>query len=194
MGIKAQIRALGGEYGDILVAIAQAESNLDPYAENPDGDAGLYQFTQGALKDECPQTNPFSIEESTLCAKKIISNNGLWRWEASKYDRKNYQGWYSRLKDTTEADRQARLCSCILYAQNYIKLPAVKSVSELPANSYPAIGRAVLFRYSNSDHIGIITNWEIGGFKIRESNYHKCQENFRIIKFNDKAIRGFYSN
>lgn len=66
--IEQMIRWQAVTYGvdpDMAVAIAQCESRLDEYAQNPVSSAkGLYQFTDGTWEYIKAQGHPFDAEEN----------------------------------------------------------------------------------------------------------------------------------
>lgn len=187
----------GATTTELAIAIAYAESNLNPNAKNPSGtDAGLYQWTKSAWKDAECIGSPYNIQDSTICTMEAIKDNELWRWDASREDMPNHTGWFNRLSSSTQQFilQKDRLCSCVVYASRFILLPPIKTPADLPTNSYPLIGGAVLLEYSiGGSHIGIITKFVEGGFEIREANFRRCKESFRFISWQDTHIRGFYS-
>lgn len=178
---------------ELALAIAGAESNYRNI-EGVTGDAGIFQFATSTFAEIC-EGDPFDIEDSAECFLKEIRDNQLWRWDASREDRKNYQGWFSKLSIAAREIilRNDKLCSCVRYASNFINLPPIRTPAELKPNSPPALGAGVLLDYTiGGSHLGVLIGWTENGFKISESNFNRCKKTIREIKWNDTHLRGFY--
>lgn len=178
---------------ELALAIVEAESNFQN-TEGITGDAGIFQFATSTFAEIC-EGDPFNIKDSTECALKEIRDNQLWRWDASREDRKNYQGWFSRLATATASVviKNDKLCSCVRYASNFLNLPPINNPGELKPNTPPVLGAGVLLNYSiGGSHLGVLIGWTENGFKISEANFNRCKKTTREIKWNDTHLRGFY--
>lgn len=69
---------------NLLIKIANAESRLDPKAENPDGTAsGLFQFTDSTWNELAGGLDKNDIINQARVAAKEISKGNLFRWFSS---------------------------------------------------------------------------------------------------------------
>jgi len=202
--IKTQLNAVltqleASDYErELAIAIVSAESNFKN-TTGITGDVGVFQFSPETWKDVC-EGNPFNIKDNATCALREIRNNQLWRWEASREDRKNYQGWLSRLATSTKEIvlRNDELCSCLQYARRFIpNLPMISNPSKINPNSMPRIGVAILLKYNipaglGGYHIGIVDKITPEGYFVRDSNFKRCIATYRFISKESPTIRGFY--
>jgi hypothetical protein len=185
--VKAQIEALGGEYSDVLLAIAEVESNFNPNARNPESTAtGLFQFTQDTWNEKCNgiRTN---IKDSTLCAKKLLEQGQYYRWESS------ITKWLPKLSQQRQIDIVGYECSCIAYMRELgHDFPKVPDPSYLEPNSPPKIGGLVLLDYT-FPHIGEIIDFrpEVLFFKERVLLNGRCLTRINHIRYDNPNIRGF---
>ena len=79
-----------------------------------------------------------------------------------------------------------------------MKLKQVETANDVPINSTePVPGAWILFTgkpYSKFGHGGIIMAVGTSTLKVLDANYKPCEMTVRIIKKDDKRIRGFYWN
>lgn len=72
---------------------------------------------------------------------------------------------------------------------------ASKQIANIPKEDVDS-GDVVLLRYSNADHVALVTKaLTTGGdiwISITESNYHACAVDTRTIPLSDHHIRGIY--
>jgi len=203
--IKADIGRIWASSGTptstlaLLLAIAEAESGFQN-TTGVTGDMGVFQFSPTTWDWAC-DGEPFNIKDNTLCAIKQIENNQLWHWDASRNDRENYQGWFSRLAPEVQAFvlRRDILCSCVAYvvSKGY-KLPLIKTPTDLKSNAMPRIGTLALLRYPiGGGHIAIVRKVTAGGIEIDDANFRRCRETKgRFISWEtfERVGRGFYSS
>lgn len=84
-------------------------------------------------------------------------------------------------------------CSCVKTARSEgLKLPP-GDADNLKPNSMPVEGGGILLKYGNVYHVAKILNFTPSGFFIVEGNKVKCKKTYRVVLYNDKAIRGFWS-
>lgn len=85
-------------------------------------------------------------------------------------------------------------CSCVVYArQRGVAIPYNTDAGDLVPNSPPTPGGLVLLRYPKADHVAVITGFTEHGVMVREGNYKHCKETIREIRFDDRALRGFWT-
>lgn len=83
--------------------------------------------------------------------------------------------------------------SCIQYARQFVNIPYNTNAEDIKSNSTAIEGGAILFSYSNDDHIAIIVKFEGDGAWIKEANFEEPNKiSKRFVSFGDKSIRGFY--
>ena len=85
-------------------------------------------------------------------------------------------------------------CSCVIYLQNKgldIKQNAEDIRPNFTGTTTPNRGDVVLLRYPKASHVAYIEAIYPGGMWISEANYKECERTERLIKWNDKAIRGY---
>lgn len=86
-------------------------------------------------------------------------------------------------------------CSCVAGVRVYVSaLPHMDAVwfSTMP-HSRPAVGRVVVFNYSNVWHVAYILSIEEEGFTVYEWNFHKCKKDTRFISWDDPHISSFFA-
>lgn len=90
-------------------------------------------------------------------------------------------------------------CSCVATAiMQGVPLPMIDA-KDIPANSVPHVGAAILMTYPDKDHPGqmighVGTILALGNdiFAV-EGNFKKCAKTTRHIAWDDPHIRGFWS-
>lgn len=82
-------------------------------------------------------------------------------------------------------------CLCVRFAREQgLNLP-YQNAEDIKPNSGPRLGGAILFKYG---HISVIKAFLKDGYWVQESNYSKCKIGYRLVKYNDPAISGFWAN
>ena len=86
-------------------------------------------------------------------------------------------------------------CSCVKFARALgVKIPPKTDAEDIKSNSTPQVGGLVLFKYSNLDHVAVITALNASNFEVREANFKEpCLASRRTVSYQDKAIRGFHT-
>jgi len=195
--IKAHIGQLLANYStttrEIAHAIIEAESNYKN-VEGVTGDMGFFQFSPTTWDWAC-EGDPFNIEDNIKCGIKLIEEKRLTHWSASRNDRENYQGWYSRLSTTTKnyIIELNTLCNCMQYLRNR-GIDFNKGAKEIPVNSRPFIGSVAKFFYTKSwsYHGALVVGFTEKGFLVDDTNYKSCKKTLgREILWSNKSLLGF---
>ncbi len=78
----------------LLLAIAKAESGLNPWAKNKNSSAsGIFQWINSSWRDICRPlgfSDVHNPKENVECAAITIKKGGLFHWSASRY---GSNGW-----------------------------------------------------------------------------------------------------
>ena len=91
-----------------------------------------------------------------------------------------------------EIDR-AILNSCVLGARYFgLSLPK-GDAKDLKPNGNPEIGGGILLEYSTGSHVAVIESFKKDGFAIVETNYRRGTLTRRIVRYDDKFIKGFWN-
>lgn len=102
--VEERIERTALEYGvdpGLALAVARAESNLEPEAKNPESSAsGIYQFLDGTFRRYCVEEYKLTeglseknkSEIQTECAVRMMAEGGISHWNESKHI------WMKRLK------------------------------------------------------------------------------------------------
>lgn len=81
-------------------------------------------------------------------------------------------------------------CNCVSYLHTLIvDLPLQKDI--IP-NGPPSVGGVVVLNYHGTPHLAYITGFTADGVEVKEANYHHCEYDTRVIKWNDEALVGFW--
>jgi len=84
-------------------------------------------------------------------------------------------------------------CFCVTYLREVLGVNIRGDAHTIPANSKPIKGGVVLLNTSDgSGHAALIVDFTPEGYRVKESNWKKCQPGTRVIPYNDPLIRGFY--
>ena len=67
------------------------------------------------------------------------------------------------------------------------------NASDLSPNTPPFKGAVALFNYDGVYHAALVTDLFYNFFTVKEMNYEPCKKTVRKIKWNDPALRGFWS-
>ncbi len=86
-------------------------------------------------------------------------------------------------------------CSCVSYLREFI--PSTPHVDAVWYTNFPrvtpAVGEVVMFNYDGVYHVAYVSELQEDGFIIHEANFHKCEKDTRIIKWNDPHLIGFWA-
>lgn len=189
--IKSLIRALSGESSEVLIAIAEAESGLENVI-GVTGDMGVFQFSPITWKDVC-SGDAMNIKDNIQCAVNLIEDGQYWRWRASMYNRKNYQGWYNRLSRETQHEINI-LCDCMTGLRN-MGVFFNGRAKDLPTSDRPSIGSVAKFYYKKlgTYHGAKIIKFTKKGFMVLDTNYKPCQKTYREVLWSNTSLLGFWN-
>ncbi len=89
-------------------------------------------------------------------------------------------------------------CSCVRVAREAgLNIPLIDA-KDLKSNSVPVPGGGVLLRYPDKknpkkwiDHVAYILELRKDGMWVYEGNFLACKKSYRLIRYDDKFIRGF---
>jgi hypothetical protein len=84
------------------------------------------------------------------------------------------------------------LCNCYLYTQISTggKLPRMADIA--PNVTEPAVGDVAIMMYDTVKHVAVVTEVSTSTIKVKESNYHACQESKRTLAHNYRRLVGYY--
>lgn len=87
------------------------------------------------------------------------------------------------------------LCNCYLYTKTIKNaesqnLPRMAEIA--PNVDTPAVGDVAIIMYDTIKHVAIVTEVSTSSIKVRESNYHPCQESERTLSYDYRRLVGFY--
>ena len=182
--IPEKIKRLAGNNAEMLLILAEAESNFDTEAKSKTSSAkGLFQILNGTWKEYECTGDSFNAEDNINCAVKIYEKEEWRPWVAS------FAKWKDKV-DPKLANEIPILCSCMkgLMAQG-IKLKG--NAIDLVPNSTPIKGGVVKLIYNGVGHAAKIIKFTKTGMIVKETNYSRCKWTTREIAFNDPAVAGF---
>jgi hypothetical protein len=81
--IKREIREVFPEQPELMIRVAECESQLDRYAEGPTSDFGVFQLHEPS--HDLSGVDVFDPKENIAFARKLYDANGLQPWEASRH-------------------------------------------------------------------------------------------------------------
>lgn len=65
-------------------------------------------------------------------------------------------------------------------------------MTQVVPNSVPIVGGVVIMQYGDLPHVAYIKALETDGILVSEANYHHCQFDTRLIRWDDPHIVGFF--
>lgn len=86
------------------------------------------------------------------------------------------------------------LCQCVTYLRAYKGINIKGDAHTIKPNSYAHIGGVVLFDYDGLGHASLIKEFHPYYMVVEEANYSRCKRTVRKVRYDDPAIRGFYSD
>lgn len=90
-----------------------------------------------------------------------------------------------------EAPTHSEHCSCVVTARmEGLALPK-GDAKDLKPNSAPVVGGGVLLSYSTADHVAVIKEIHREGMWVVEGNFNKCKRTKRLVRWDDRHIKGF---
>lgn len=92
-------------------------------------------------------------------------------------------------------------CSCVQYVRSKIpSLPKGDAVALLPNSIYPVRGGALKLSYQDGNefdvnryHLAYVESVEEDGVHISEKCFNSNEKTYRVIKFDDDHIRGYWN-
>ena len=130
-----------------------------------------------------PATTTIAIEDTFLIAR---NNPNVWdEIEDSPIEASTTVPSKNPLPDS---------CYCVRIArQAGLNLP-YQDAKYIKPNSGPTLNGGVIFKYGKVSHIAFIKAFLKDGFWVWEGNKIPCKTGYRLVRYNDPAIVGFWSN